>query len=229
MSDSTVLVTGAGDGLGREVATAFAAAGWTVAIGAETADGLETTIDACEAAGASATGIRANVRDEFDIERLAKTAAGFGPSSGIDAVVPAGEARHADPDESSIAQASYAAFDDHWRANARGVFATIREALPHLTEGGRVLVPTTGSADEAPGAGGSYGVSKAGAAAVARAFATDTDYAVGRIDPSGFRDDDRDQDSVGSLFVWAATTLAPSDLDDARVTPADREESAPDA
>lgn len=228
MSDSTVLVTGAGDGLGREVATAFSAEGWVVVIGAETEDGLAATIEACEDEGASATGIRANVRDEFDLERLAKTAAGFGPSPGIDAVVPAGEARHDEPGESPIEQASYAAFDDHWRANARGVFATIRETLPHLTDDARVLVPTAGSPDEVPAAG-SYGVSKAGAAAVARAFATDTEYAVGRIDPTELRDDDRDPDAIGSLFVWAATTLDASELDDARVTPADREASLTDA
>lgn len=226
MADSTVLVTGAGEGLGREVATAFAAQGWTVAVGAEAADELEETVAACEAEGVSATGIRANVRDEFDLERLAKTAAGVGPSAGIDAVVPAGEARHEDR-EAPIDEASYAAFDDHWRANARGVFATIREALPHLTETGRVLVPTAGTSDEAPA--GSYGVSKAGAAAVARAFASDTAYAVGRIDPTARRDDEGDLESAGSLFVWAATAVDASALDDARLTRADREESLTDA
>lgn len=228
MSDSTVLVTGAGEGLGREVATAFAARGWTVVVGAETADALAETVAACEDEGVSATGIRANVRDEFDLERLAKAAAGFGPSAGIDAVVPAGDVRHGDPDASPIDADSYAAFDDHWRANARGVYAAIVEALPHLTDDARVLVPTIAAAAEATPETGSYGVSKAGAEAVARAFAADTDYAVGLVDPTASRDDG-DPDARGELFVWAATALEASELDGARVTRADRPESPTDA
>ncbi|WP_290819022.1 SDR family NAD(P)-dependent oxidoreductase [Halovivax sp.] len=218
MEHTTVVVTGAGSGLGRAVAIAFAARGATVVVGDADGTDLEETIAACEDAGAAVEGVRTDVRDEFDVERLVETASRSGERSGIDVVVAAAETRHGEPGATPIDADSYTALDDHWRTNARGVFAAIRESLAHLNEGARILVPTHFvAADASPGAG-TYAVSKAGAEAVARGFAVDTEYAVGCVDPGPIATDayanaGSAPEDVAPLFVWAATELEAASLD----------------
>ena len=239
LHESTVVVTGAGRGLGRAVAEAFAEAGATVVVGASDGDAVTETVEVLEERLASANadpdaaaaGVRTDVRDEYDLERLAETASRTGGSGGIDAVVPAAGVYHGEPGATPIHRESYSAFDDHWRNNARGVFATIREALPHLTDDARVLVPTGSVAREIDPGYGSYAVSAAGTAAVARGFAADTDYAVGRLDVGRIAalqagGDGRDLESVADSFVWAATEASDADIDGRVVDIAERAQSA---
>ena len=217
MHDDTAVVTGATRGIGRAVAREFADAGADVAIGAREADEVDETVEAIEAAGGSASGVRTDVRDEYDVERLLEPAARFG-TAGVDYVVANAGVYHGDPGETPLPGESYAAFDDHLRTNARGVFATVREAVPHLADDARVLVPTGSVAREATPGTGSYAVSKAGAEAVARGFAADLDVPVGCVDPgvvatrlSG--DGGRDPDEVAPMFRWAATEADAERLD----------------
>ncbi|NHN47172.1 SDR family NAD(P)-dependent oxidoreductase [Halostella sp. JP-L12] len=217
MDGDTAVVTGATRGIGRAVAREFADAGADVVIGARDADEVDETVDEIEAAGGSASGVRTDVRDEFDVERLLETAARFG-DAGVDFVVANAGVYHGEPGETPLSGESYAAFDDHLRTNARGVFATVREAIPHLAEDARVLVPTGSVAREAKPGTGSYAVSKAGAEAVARGFAADLDVPVGCVDPgvvatrlSG--DGGRDPAEVAPMFRWAATEADPETLD----------------
>ncbi|GAB3676649.1 SDR family oxidoreductase [Halopiger thermotolerans] len=221
MSELTAVVTGGTRGIGRAVAGAFASAGATVVVGARDGAEVNATVAALEdatAETATAAGLRTDVRDEYDVERFLETASRAGPRSGVDVVVPAAGVYHGEPGETPTDGESYSAFDDHWRTNGRGVFATIREALPHLNDGARVLVPT-GSVAREPAAGyGSYAISKATAEAVARGFAADTDYVVGCLDPGQVATDlagdaGRDPDDVAGLFVWAATEADAADLD----------------
>ncbi len=218
MDETTVVVTGGTGGIGRAVADAFATEGAAVVLGARDTAALEEAVDDLEASGATVTGVRTDVRDEFDVERLMETASRFGDAGGIDVVVAAAGVYHGDPGETPIDGESYAAFDDAWRTNGRGVFATIAEALPHLNEGGRVLVPTGAIARNAKPGYGSYAVSKAGAEAVARAFAADTDYVVGCLEPGQVATDltggtGRDPESIAGMFVWAATAADPEAID----------------
>lgn len=219
LNESTAVVTGATRGIGRAVAEAFAAEDATVVVGARDADAVEETVADLERAfETTIEGIRTDVRDEFDCERLVETAARAGPSSGIDVVVTAAGIYHGEAGKTPTDEASYSAFDDHWRTNARGVFATIAEALPHLTADARVLVPTGSVARDAKPGYGSYAISKAGAEAVARGFAVDTEYIVGCLDPGVVATDltggdGRDPDEIAPLFVWAATDAAPEELD----------------
>ncbi|NHN41316.1 SDR family oxidoreductase [Halorubellus sp. JP-L1] len=215
---ATVVVTGATSGIGRAVATAFAAADATVVVCGRDASAVEAVTDDLERAGdGEVAGMRADVRDEFDVERLLETASRTG-RAGVDVVVANAGVFHATPGEAPIGETSYAAFDDEFRTNVRGVFATFREALAHLNEDARLLVPTGSVARETkPGLGG-YAPSKAGAEAVARQFAADTEYVAGCVDP-GTVDTDlsgpggRDPDEVAELFVWAATDCPADDLD----------------
>jgi NAD(P)-dependent dehydrogenase (short-subunit alcohol dehydrogenase family) len=217
MDDETAVVTGGTDGIGRAVAREFADAGANVVICARDADAVAEAVEAFEADGGTATGIRADVRDEFDVERLMETAARF-RDDGIDYVVAYAGVYHGDPGETSLAGDPYSAFDDHLRTNARGVFAAVREALPHLNGDARVLVPTGSVAREAKQGMGSYAVSKATAEAIARGFAVDTDHAVGCVDPGMVATDlsgpgGRDPADVAPMFRWAATEAPADELD----------------
>ena len=216
--DGTVVVTGISHGIGRAVARAFAADGATVVGCGRDGDDLEAAVEAIDAdTDTQVEGLRADVRDEYDVERLMETASRTGPA-GIDIVIANAGVYHGDPGETPLDGESYATFDDHLRTNVRGVFATVREAAPHLNAGARVLIPTGAVArDPKPGIG-SYAVSKAGAEALARGFAADLDATVGCVDPGQVSTDlsgseGRDPDDVAGLFTWAGTEADPSELD----------------
>jgi NAD(P)-dependent dehydrogenase (short-subunit alcohol dehydrogenase family) len=206
--DGTAVVTGASKGVGRAVAEAFAEEGVHVVVCARDGDEIDAAAAAIEDAGGSATAVRADVRDEFDVERLVETAARES-GEGIDYVVANAGVYHGDPGETPLQEDSYSVFDDHYRTNVRGVFATVREAVPHLTDDARVLVPTGSIArDNKPGLG-SYAVSKAGAEAVMRQFAVDLDFPVGCLDLGQVATDltggpGRAPEDVAGMFVWAA-------------------------
>jgi len=213
---ATVVVTGGTGGIGAAVAREFADAGTRVVVGSRDAEAVEALVEDLQETTA-ATGVRTDVRDEFDLERLMETASTFGPR-GIDVVVAAAGVYHGDPGETPADEESYAAFDDTLRTNARGVFATIREALPHLASDGRVIVPTGSVARDAVPDFGSYAVSKAAAEGVVRAFAADVEQIVGCVDPGRVATDlaggeGRDPEDVAPLFRWAATEAPTEELD----------------
>jgi 3-oxoacyl-[acyl-carrier protein] reductase len=120
---------------------------------------------------------------------------------------------HGSPGETPLTAESYAAFDDTLRTNCRGVYATIRESLPHLTDDACVLVPTGGIGHETRAGYGSYAVSKAATEALVRGFSAELDGTVVGIDPGVvgtdmMEGDGRDPEDVAGLFVWAATDAA---------------------
>jgi 3-oxoacyl-[acyl-carrier protein] reductase len=225
MNDSTVVVTGAAGGIGAALVREFAESGATVVAAVRTgsddrpkptggdADGLFADVSGVET-------VTADVRDEFDTEGLMERAARAGGE--IDLVVPCAAVFHGDPGGVPIDEESYAAFDDQLRTNARGVFATIKEAVPHLAEDARVLVPSGGVATEPSEGYGGYAVSKAAAEAVARGFAADIDQPVGVVDPGVVGTEltggkGRDPADVTGLFRWAATDVDVEDLNGGRL------------
>ncbi len=216
MDGDTVVVTGASRGIGAAVARQFAADGAHVVICARDADALDATAETIRDAGGSVTAMRADVRDEFDVERLMETAAREGGA--IDVVVANAGVYHGTPGETPLTGESYAAFDDHIRTNARGVFTTVRESLPHLADDARILVPSGAIARDAKPGYGAYAVSKATVEALARGFASELDQPVAIVDPGQVATDlsgtgGRDPDDVAPMFTWAATTAAPDDID----------------
>jgi len=239
--DLTVAITGATSGIGRAVAEAFADEGAFVAVSGRDGDAVDRTVaalnegrggdgdaadadgqhdetdtdsehDGNDAAGA-AWGERVDVRDEFDLERFFQRAAReAGP---IDVVFANAAVFHGGPGENPTDETTYADYDDTMRTNARGVFATLAEAVPHLADNARMIVPSGSVAHESKAGMGAYAVSKAAAEAVARGFAADLDATVGVVDPGLVATDltgmerARDPESVAPLFVWAATEAPP--------------------
>jgi 3-oxoacyl-[acyl-carrier protein] reductase len=208
---NTAVVTGGSRGVGEAVARLLAAEGVHVVLCARDGDAVESVVEAIEADGGAATGVRADVRDEFDVERLMETASRAGERSGIDFVVANAGVYHGAPGETPLSEASYSSFDDTLRSNGRGVFATIREAVPHLTDDARVVVPSGAVAREAKPGFGAYAVSKATAEAVARQFAAELGQAVGVLDLGQVQTEltnrmqGRDPADVAPMFLWAAT------------------------
>ena len=223
--DLTVAVTGATRGIGRAVAAAFAEEGTFVAVSGRDGDAVDQVVNELgtddDGAGGEVWGTRADVRDEYDLERFFEAVAKeAGP---IDVVFANAAVFHGAPGENPSEGISYSHYDDTMRTNARGVFATIREALPHLADDARVIVPSGSVAAESKPGMGAYAVSKAAAEAVARGFAADIEQAVGVVDPGLVATDltgmerARDPESVAPLFVWAATEAPAEELNGARL------------
>jgi hypothetical protein len=221
MDDQTVVITGGTRGIGRAVAEQFADVGKQVVIcGRETAR-VDETVDELNGEHAgdepNVSGVRADVRDEYEIERLMEHAARRGGE--IDVVIANAAVNHGTPGEMPTHEESYSRFDDSMRTNARGVFATIKEAVPHLASEARILVPSGGVARKAKAGMGAYAISKAGAEAVARGFAVDVDQPVSVIDPGLVATDltgiekARDPADIAPMYLWAATEADPEAID----------------
>jgi NAD(P)-dependent dehydrogenase (short-subunit alcohol dehydrogenase family) len=215
---ATVVVTGASRGLGAAVARDLASAGTRVIGCARDDERLAAVADELVDASGSMRPVRADVRDEFDVERLLETAARDGGA--VDGVVACAGVNHGAPGETPLGEESYATFDDSLRTNLRGVFATVREALPHMSAEGRVAVPSGSVAREFRPAMGAYAVSKAASEALVKQFALDVTPAVGVVDPglvatelSGGRG--RDPADAAPMFRWALGEVPAAALDGA--------------
>lgn len=219
MDEKTVVITGASRGIGRAVAIRLAEAGAHVVICARDAGSLEAVASEIRAADGAVTTKRVDVRDEYDVEHLMEIAASEGGE--IDGVIANAGVYHGETGTTPLDEESYTAFDDHMQTNGRGVFATFREALPHLAPDARLLV-TSGVVARGKAEGvGSYAVSKATAEAVARGFAADTDYDVCIVDPGLVETDltgadGHDPEDVAEQFHWALEE-APAELLDGGV------------
>ena len=127
LQGKTVIVSGAGPGLGRETALVAAREGANVVLGARRQDNLESIAADVRAAGAKASYARCDITDKAQVQALVDTAAGeFG---GIDAVINCAAL-------DSIFGGLETTDEADWRAtietNLFGTMNVLRSALPHL-------------------------------------------------------------------------------------------------
>jgi 3-oxoacyl-[acyl-carrier protein] reductase len=214
--DATVVVTGGTRGIGAACVRAFAERGARVVTCARDGDALDAIAEETTDADGTVTTQRADVRDEYDVERLVETASREGGP--IDVVVANAGVYHGDPGETPIGEESFAAVDDHLRTNVRGVFGTFREALPHLASDARLLAPSGRIAREAKAGYGSYAVSKAAMEAVVRQFAADCETTAAVVDPGAVATDltggrGTDPERAVEVLVWSATDADPEAID----------------
>ncbi|MFG3587536.1 SDR family NAD(P)-dependent oxidoreductase [Streptomyces sp. NPDC047990] len=167
----TVLVTGAGSGLGRAIAIAFAAEGASVAAAGRTAASLDETVALIHADGGTAAAFTADVTDSAQLHDLVlTTVARFGAldiavnNAGIfRGGVPAGEVEEQD-------------WDAVIRTNVTGVWLAMKHEIAHMKEnGGGTIVNISanlGAHRRIPNAA-PYITSKAAVSALTRAAALD--------------------------------------------------------
>ncbi len=125
----TVLVTGAGKRLGREIALNLAQAGWQVAVHyRHSVREAQTTVQDCQALGVHSESFAADLGDEADCRALVPAVVTrFGR---LDAVV-----NSASTFEHDSAQTfSFAAMDTHLRANTGAAIVLAQSLHTHLLE-----------------------------------------------------------------------------------------------
>ncbi|HEX5936214.1 MAG TPA: SDR family NAD(P)-dependent oxidoreductase [Actinomycetota bacterium] len=134
------VVTGAGRGLGREIALALAGAGGDVVLAGRDRAALEAVAEEVTATGAETLGVRADVTSEDELSHLASAALErFGA---VDALVAnSGVAGPTGP----MWELDRVSWDQTFAVNVTGVFLSARAFLPSMVERGRGSIVVIGS------------------------------------------------------------------------------------
>ncbi len=131
------LVTGAGQGIGKEIALAFAAAGDALVLAARNRENLERTAAAAESLGVETLVVPTDVADPAAVEAMAAAAVvRFG---GVDVVVNnSGIGGPSGP----LWKVDLADWEQTMAVNVTGVFLVCKALLPHMIErsSGSVIV-----------------------------------------------------------------------------------------
>jgi NAD(P)-dependent dehydrogenase (short-subunit alcohol dehydrogenase family) len=154
----SIIVTGAGSGIGRAAALAFAGEGGRVIV-ADISERADETARLIADAGGTATAIRMDAGDEADV--IATIALAVDRHGGLDVIYAnAGISGGID----GIFDSSAALWADVLRVNLIGPFLAIKHGAPEIIRrGGGAIVCTASVAGLRSGAGGpAYSASKAG-------------------------------------------------------------------
>ncbi|MCW5641613.1 MAG: SDR family oxidoreductase [Rhodoferax sp.] len=153
------VVTGAGRGIGRAIALAYAQAGAAVVCSARGEDGIAETVRSIEAAGGTASAHVADVVDLAAVQTLFAHA--VGSHGGVDIVVcNAGVNGQHTP----VQEADPADWAATIQVNLVGAFHTAHAAIPHLRArgSGKIILVGSGMRKGAQPGRSAYAVSKIG-------------------------------------------------------------------
>ena len=167
--DSTVFVTGAGSGIGRETTLRCAAEGATVIVADVDVEGGEATVEAVASSDApgTATFVECDVTDAETVRDAVDAAA---DTHGLDVMVNnAGIAQHNNPLEEVPIEERDRIVD----INAMGVWNGCRAAIPHLKEQGSGAIVNVASLAGVIGQpwSAAYALTKGGVAKMTRSIA----------------------------------------------------------
>ena len=163
-------VTGAGGGIGRATATAFAEAGADVAVADLTEAAVKETASLVEAAGARAVALTLDVRDSEQLK------------TGLDRVVAELGGLDVAFNNAGIEQSGtplHLLTEDEWdriiAVNLRGIFLSMKHEIPLLLArgGGAIVNTSSGAGLKGFGNGGAYAASKFGVIGVTKDAALD--------------------------------------------------------
>ncbi|MGW2378974.1 SDR family NAD(P)-dependent oxidoreductase [Streptomyces sp. NPDC001658] len=155
----SVIVTGAGSGIGRATALAFAAQGDSVVVADLNAEGAKKVVEEIEAAGGTAVAVTGDLSEQTVVDEVTKAAVErFG---GVDVLV--NNAGIMDR-MSALADVGDAEWERVLRVNLTAPFLLTRAVLPHtLAAGGGAIVNTASEAGlRGSAAGAAYTASKHG-------------------------------------------------------------------
>jgi NAD(P)-dependent dehydrogenase (short-subunit alcohol dehydrogenase family) len=130
VSGRVAVVTGANRGIGRAIAAALAADGFTLAVTARDTATLKETIDDVEAVGGTAAALACDVRDEASVAAMAAGARELGSVHTV--VANAGVAGPTAP----LHEMPLSAWRDCLAVDLDGVFLTFRAFVPGLIAAG---------------------------------------------------------------------------------------------
>ncbi|MFV3306714.1 SDR family oxidoreductase [Pseudomonas sp. NY15181] len=138
LSGQVALVTGAGNGIGRATAQAFAHEGVKVVVSDVDAKGGEATVELIRAAGGEATFIRCDVTRDAEVKALVEgTVAAYGRldyafnNAGIEI------------EKGRLAEGEESEFDAIMGVNVKGVWLCMKHQIPvMLAQGGGAIVNT---------------------------------------------------------------------------------------
>ena len=139
LSGQVALVTGAGRGIGRAVAMAFAREGARVVLAARSGRELSALQREIEAAGGAALAVPTDVRQEPAVAALVSRA--LADSGRIDCLVTAAGLAAFDP----VADIKTEEWDQLMAVNLRGVFLACRAVLPSMVAQRRGTIINIGS------------------------------------------------------------------------------------
>jgi NAD(P)-dependent dehydrogenase (short-subunit alcohol dehydrogenase family) len=165
----TVVVTGAGGGLGRAFALGFAASGYRVVAADIDEKGAHATVALLADAGADALAVVVDVTDRASTDALATASAEFG-SGTIDVLVN-NAAVYATIERSPFEEISDEEWDRVLGVNLRGVWQMTRAASPHLTAGSAVINLASATVLSGSAHWAHYVASKAGVIGLTRVLA----------------------------------------------------------
>ncbi|MGC9380510.1 SDR family NAD(P)-dependent oxidoreductase [Streptomyces sp. MH13] len=164
----SVIVTGAGSGIGRAAALAFAAQGDRVVVADLNADGADAVVKEIEQAGGTAVAVPGDLSEQAVVDRVTATAVErFG---GVDVLV--NNAGIMDS-MSALADVTDAEWERVIRVNLTAPFMLARAVLPHMLGAGRGAIVSTASEASLRGsaAGTSYTASKHGVVGLTKSLA----------------------------------------------------------
>ena len=221
LAGQVAVITGAGRGIGRALAQAYAAAGMRVVCSARSTDQIESTAQAINDAGGLAAAVACDVLVDTQVEALMTAATHL--YGGIDlVVVNAGMSA----EYTHVADANLAEWRQVLDLNLNAAMTQCHFAIPHLRArgGGKLLLMGSGMARNAVPGASAYACSKAGLGMLNRILAQELrsdNIAVNEVVPGPVRTqltgvpDERegdDADGADILRVPGEWTKNPSDV-----------------
>ena len=168
LANSSVIVTGAGSGIGRATALRFAREGARVLVTDLNAESANAVVEEIQAASGTAVAVTGDLSDQAVVDRVVQTAVdAFG---GVDVLV--NNAGIMDR-MSAAADVSDTEWERVIRVNLTAPFLLTRAALPHMLAKGKGAIVNTASEAGLRGsaAGTAYTVSKHGVVGLTRSIA----------------------------------------------------------
>jgi 3-oxoacyl-[acyl-carrier protein] reductase len=138
LSGKTALITGASKGIGASTALHLASLGAHIVINYASSSGPAEALVA-QIGSSHATAIRADVSSLPEITRLVAESVSWSPSSKIDILIP----NAAISDMRTVEQTTEEDFDRTYNLNVKGPYFLVKETLPHIPAGGRVVLLST--------------------------------------------------------------------------------------